>query len=149
MPMPNSRVWPQHPLRLDHHAEALPRRPLRHISTRAGRALHQGRHVRTRLLPAVWQAVGAGDKAERADIGHGPERHKYDRANRHMAECDKSDVMVPQRLLCRDTQTLGFRPACTCPAAKPVPCVVLDPFVGSGTTAAVAKALGRDCSAST
>ena len=27
-----------------------------------GRALHQGRHVRTRLLPAVRQAVGAGDK---------------------------------------------------------------------------------------
>ena len=41
--------------------------------------------------------------------------------------------------------TLGFRPACTCPAAKPVPCVVLDPFVGSGTTAAVAQSLGRDC----
>ncbi len=43
-------------------------------------------------------------------------------------------------------QTLGFRPACTCQAAaEPVPCVVLDPFVGSGTTAAVARSLGRDC----
>jgi DNA modification methylase len=41
--------------------------------------------------------------------------------------------------------TLGFRPACTCPAADPVPCVVLDPFIGSGTTAAVARSLGRDC----
>jgi DNA modification methylase len=43
------------------------------------------------------------------------------------------------------TETLGFRPACNCPAADPVPCVVLDPFVGSGTTAAVARSLGRDC----
>ncbi len=41
--------------------------------------------------------------------------------------------------------TEEFRPACTCPAAVPVPCVVLDPFLGSGTTAAVAKSLGRDC----
>ena len=44
----------------------------------------------------------------------------------------------------RSIATLGFRPACTCPAADPVPCVVLDPFVGSGTTAAVATSLGRD-----
>jgi DNA modification methylase len=41
--------------------------------------------------------------------------------------------------------TLGFRPACRCRAAKPVPCVVLDPFIGSGTVAAVARSLGRDC----
>ncbi len=40
---------------------------------------------------------------------------------------------------------LGFRPACSCPDADPVPCVVLDPFIGSGTTAAVARSLGRDC----
>lgn len=34
--------------------------------------------------------------------------------------------------------TTGFRPACDCPTADPVPCVVLDPFIGSGTTAQVA-----------
>ncbi len=43
----------------------------------------------------------------------------------------------------KQTVDLGFRPACICPAADPVPCVVLDPFVGSGTTAAVCKQLGR------
>jgi DNA modification methylase len=43
------------------------------------------------------------------------------------------------------SKTLGFRQSCTCPAAPPVPQVVLDPFIGSGTVAAVAKSLGRDC----
>ena len=40
------------------------------------------------------------------------------------------------------TQTLGWRPACACDADV-VPATVLDPFVGSGTTVAVAQALGR------
>lgn len=39
--------------------------------------------------------------------------------------------------------TLGFAPACRCPIAVPVPCIVLDPFVGSGTVPLVARALGR------
>jgi hypothetical protein len=34
--------------------------------------------------------------------------------------------------------TLGFRPTCACPPADPIPCVILDPFMGSGTTAQVA-----------
>ena len=42
------------------------------------------------------------------------------------------------------TNTLGWEPTCKCPEHKPVPCVVLDPFSGSGTTLAVAKYLRRD-----
>lgn len=38
---------------------------------------------------------------------------------------------------------LGFRPRCAHPDAPKVPCVVLDPFGGSGTTPAVARRLGR------
>lgn len=41
------------------------------------------------------------------------------------------------------TQTLGFEPTCTCNAAT-VPGVVLDPFMGSGTTASVAKKFKRN-----
>lgn len=41
-------------------------------------------------------------------------------------------------------RTVGWEPACKCPAHEPRPCVVLDPFGGSGTTACVAHALGRD-----
>lgn len=41
------------------------------------------------------------------------------------------------------TTTLGWSPTCKCDAGKQVPCTVLDPFGGSGTTAAVAIELGR------
>jgi DNA modification methylase len=53
------------------------------------------------------------------------------------------------------TTTLGWRPGCGCDIAspaedmerarkyEPVPCTVLDPFMGSGTTALVARRLGR------
>lgn len=40
-------------------------------------------------------------------------------------------------------ETLGFRPTCACPEHEPVPCVVLDPFGGAGTTLMVADRLNR------
>ena len=40
-------------------------------------------------------------------------------------------------------ETLGWEPTCKCDAPV-VPCVVLDPFAGSGTTVSVAASLGRD-----
>lgn len=39
--------------------------------------------------------------------------------------------------------TLGWEPSCACLEAPPVPCVVLDPFMGSGTVGMVALQLGR------
>jgi DNA modification methylase len=44
-----------------------------------------------------------------------------------------------------ETKTLGWRQACKCADAKPVPATVLDPFAGSGTSAWVAKKLNRKC----
>lgn len=38
----------------------------------------------------------------------------------------------------------GWEAACGCPPHEPVPCKVLDPFSGSGTTGAVALDYGRD-----
>jgi hypothetical protein len=38
---------------------------------------------------------------------------------------------------------LGWQPTCTCDL-EPVPAVVLDPFVGSGTTCMEARKLGRN-----
>ena len=42
------------------------------------------------------------------------------------------------------TRTLGWQPTCECEQAEPVPCTVLDPFVGSGTVLVVAQRLGRN-----
>jgi hypothetical protein len=43
-----------------------------------------------------------------------------------------------------ETRTLGWESSCGCLEARdPVPCVVLDPFNGSGTTGEVARQLGR------
>lgn len=38
----------------------------------------------------------------------------------------------------------GWRPGCACDAGAPVPCRVLDPFGGAGTTALAADRLGVD-----
>lgn len=40
--------------------------------------------------------------------------------------------------------TTGWRPGCTCATRETHPAVVLDPFLGSGTTALVALAMARD-----
>jgi hypothetical protein len=37
----------------------------------------------------------------------------------------------------------GWKPGCKCDAGEPVPCLVLDPFMGSGTVAVVARDLNR------
>lgn len=39
--------------------------------------------------------------------------------------------------------TLGWQPTCGCNELEPIPCTVLDPFAGSGTSGWVARSLGR------
>jgi len=43
-----------------------------------------------------------------------------------------------------NTTTLGWRPTCKCGIKETVPAIVYDPFMGSGTVAAVAARLGRN-----
>jgi hypothetical protein len=52
-------------------------------------------------------------------------------------------AQVAERFVCVETKTFGWSPSCACPPAEPIPCKVLDPFAGSGTTVAVAERLGR------
>jgi len=51
-------------------------------------------------------------------------------------------LMTGMPRLNKKTGTTGWEPGCTC-GAEVVPCLVLDPFLGSGTTVAVARELGR------
>ena len=48
----------------------------------------------------------------------------------------------PRRHVTR-VETVGWNAGCDCPAAEPIPAVVLDMFAGSGTTLAEAVRLGR------
>ncbi len=41
------------------------------------------------------------------------------------------------------SKTTGWRPSCACPDPSPLPCLVLDPFAGSGTVGLVCRDLGR------
>lgn len=59
-----------------------------------------------------------------------------------------------QRRMTKESATLGWRATCGCERwdapgneliGEPVPATILDPFLGSGTTALVADRLGRNC----
>ena len=45
----------------------------------------------------------------------------------------------------KEVHTVGWEPSCGCVGEGVKPCVVLDPFLGSGTSALVARKLGREC----
>ena len=43
------------------------------------------------------------------------------------------------------TKTIGWKSTCSCPAGDPTPCIVLDPFAGSGTVGKWCRHNNRDC----
>jgi DNA modification methylase len=53
-------------------------------------------------------------------------------------------AQIGERFACVGSETTGWQPSCSCDAGEPRPCLVLDPFLGSGTTCLVAERLGRD-----
>ena len=69
------------------------------------------------------------------------EREKADRIDRTDNPNQRGLMRCPSQL--DKTRTVGFEPSCTCGTGETVPCVVLDPFGGSGTVAKVARDLGR------
>jgi DNA modification methylase len=58
---------------------------------------------------------------------------------RKLGESGKQGSVPPQA-----SMALDWAQSCSCPAHKPVPCTVLDPFGGSGTTGLVADRLQRN-----
>jgi DNA modification methylase len=86
--------------------------------------------------------------------GRTPPPNKGELRGMTMAGNRTADGWVPNRE--KTVTTLGWLPSCDCrrahqtPAGNwwqkppdPIPCTVLDPFLGSGTTALVARRLGR------
>lgn len=65
-------------------------------------------------------------------------------AQRHESGLPAGTIMAKRWQERQSPQTTGWAPGCSCDAGDPVPCVVLDPFLGSGTTAMVADRLQRD-----
>lgn len=58
---------------------------------------------------------------------------------------DGTGNRCPNTVVGVESTTIGWRSTCDCPeAANPVPCRVLDPFGGSGTTALQALRMGRE-----
>jgi len=122
--------WRPAPFSGSHFAvfpEAIPERFIRAATSERGACPHCG---------APWARVVEREKAEYKPCGGA-----Y--AERHIQQSKGKTRSQAGGMPIDTVQTVGFTPTCTCPAADPVPCVVLDPFSGSGTTAKVAVRLGR------
>ncbi|MDD2445110.1 MAG: site-specific DNA-methyltransferase [Candidatus Nanoarchaeia archaeon] len=68
----------------------------------------------------------------------------YNSKSKGRADCQYGEsATTTLRATARNAKTVCWQPSCTCDVAETVPCVVLDPFGGSGTVAKVARDLGR------
>jgi hypothetical protein len=73
------------------------------------------------------------------------ETHKTDGTAEVIYKAGRAMVRTDEgwSLLTRERKSVGWRSTCVHDAGAPIPCVVLDPFAGSGTTVFVAKELNR------
>lgn len=80
-------------------------------------------------------------------LGEGYHDHSAD-ASEGMAQTrgsNKQNKMRDAGIPAAEYVTTGWKQSCKCPDDKtPIPCLVLDPFMGAATTAVVAAKLGRD-----
>ena len=66
---------------------------------------------------------------EKREIAHAP--------NNSLTKVDSSGWKLPT------IKQIGWQPTCKCGIKETIPCVILDPFLGSGTSALVSHKLGR------
>lgn len=85
----------------------------------------------------AWQQACGGN---RDGEYRGTGKKDYTAAKAEDASSIKARIL---KNMCRK-ETVGWEPTCTCSLEAPVPCTVLDPFSGSGTTALVSRELRRN-----
>jgi DNA modification methylase len=85
-----------------------------------------------------WKRVVECERGERNDAGR----------TKSLTEQRQGRTPVPERGWESVSTTVGWQPSCSCSGVTEsdiLPAVVLDPFSGAGTSALVAKTLGRSC----
>ena len=88
-----------------------------------------------------WERVTESHRVMRHEL---PRDHKDYRPGRYTRKAGGADDYANGGAQAfKVSQTTGFRPACACGTEERRPCVVLDPFCGSGTTGLVAARYGR------
>jgi DNA modification methylase len=145
--MRNARnVWhvPVQPFRGAHFATMPPDLAERCIlaGTSEGGCCAQCGAPRTRIL-----VKGEPDVAWQRACGADASGGYTGRSTKGHADAGVQDASdVKRRILAgmAPKTTMGWDTDCECPVGDPVPCTVLDPFGGAGTTAMVADRLGRD-----
>jgi hypothetical protein len=105
-----------------------------------------------RICGAPWQRF-IRDTGQRVvteamkDCGGDAEGHYYGQAVKDYKSVKAQDASDTKRRVLESMSKVveqEWRPTCGCKKTEPMPCMVLDPFTGSGTTALVAKKLGRN-----
>lgn len=84
-----------------------------------------------------WQRKCGGDKNGEY---HGTATKDFDAAKAQDASATKARILAGMA----ETKTIRWDATCKCENPSPVPCTVMDPFGGSGTTGMVAKQHGRN-----
>lgn len=90
--------------------------------------------------------VGEVDLDHQRACGGDAQGEYHGKATKDFAGARAEDASaVKARILAgmRERVTTGWAAGCGCEAGEPVPCVVLDPFGGTGTTGVVARELAR------
>ncbi|MCB7128175.1 MAG: site-specific DNA-methyltransferase [Candidatus Brocadiales bacterium] len=93
---------------------------------------------------APWERSTKPSDRYQAVLGEGYHDHSADleKGMKSVRGANKQNKIRDAGISGKELVTLGWRPTCEC-GGEPVPAVVLDPFLGSGTVGKVAQDLGR------